>query len=323
MSFQVKTHCNFLDGHDAVVLSYSAQSIDDSLSAVIIPDFGANLCRFSKGGQNIIDFDPGKLAAADFTGTPVLYPTPNRVRNAEWTFSGKKYEQKKNGQPRILHGLAYDEPFEVAALTAGEDCACAVLRLRIDSQKEYFASYPFESELELKYILSADGVKAEYTVRNLSGDVMPFGLALHPYFYKLGGASKTWLSVPASATPVTEETFYPTGEFHTEPPEFVSLKTPRRVGELVLDNDYTLLEKGAPCVIRYESPGFEMRLTSSDEFEHVMVYVPQGEDFFCVEHQTCSINAFNLHDQGKTELANLLLLNPGECKSGFIEYKIV
>jgi len=323
MSFQVKTQNNFLGGHDAVILRYDAPSADDALSAVIIPDSGANLCRLSKGGQNIIDFDPEKLAVADFTGTPVLYPTPNRIRDAKWSLAGKTYEQKKNGQPRVLHGLAYDEPFEVAELVAQEDCARAVLRMRIDPGKEFFASFPFESTLELTYILSADGIKAEYTVSNLSREVMPFGLALHPYFYKLGGASKTWLSVPSNATPATEDTFYPTGAYHTGSPEFVSLKTPRRVGGLTLDNDYTLLEKGQPCVIRYEEPGFEVRMSASSEFEHVMVYIPAGEDFFCVEHQTCSINAFNLHDRGHTGLANLLFVQPGESRSGFIAYSIV
>ncbi len=60
------------------------------MEARVVPAFGSNLCRFSVGGWNVIDFSLPLLLAHDYTGTPVLYPTPNRVRNGFFTWRGRE-----------------------------------------------------------------------------------------------------------------------------------------------------------------------------------------------------------------------------------------
>ena len=69
-----------------------------ALEARIVPGFGCNLARFTVDGRAVIDFDPALLAAHDFTGTPVLYPTPNRVRDCRFTWKGRVYPQHRAGR---------------------------------------------------------------------------------------------------------------------------------------------------------------------------------------------------------------------------------
>lgn len=66
-----------------------------NMECIIAPEYGSNLCRFIVDGNAIIDFDKELLKQKDYTGTPVLYPTPNRVRNGVFTFKGKIFNQVK------------------------------------------------------------------------------------------------------------------------------------------------------------------------------------------------------------------------------------
>ena len=78
-------------GLEAVVLSHGG------LEAWIVPSHGSNLARFTVGDRAVIDFDPGLLSKHDYTGTPVLYPTPNRVRDGVFRWKGRDYRQLKRG----------------------------------------------------------------------------------------------------------------------------------------------------------------------------------------------------------------------------------
>ena len=93
-------------GLDAVVLSCGSQE------AWVVPSHGSNLARFTVGGEAIIDFDPALLLKHDFTGTPVLYPTPNRVRNGVFYWRGRDYRQVKRGTLIVEHGLAHSEAWQ-------------------------------------------------------------------------------------------------------------------------------------------------------------------------------------------------------------------
>jgi aldose 1-epimerase len=77
-------------------------------------------------------------------------------------------------------------------------------------------------------------------------------------------------------------------------------------------------------VIEYRQQAIKLRALASDEFTHMVIYTPPEEDapFFCLENQTCSTDAINLHHQGLTEMAHLLELRPGESRTGFIQYVV-
>ncbi len=139
-----------------------AAAASRSLEARIVPGFGCNLARFSVGGRAVIDFDPALILAHDFTGTPVLYPTPNRVRDCRFTWKGRVYPQRRAGRDVYEHGLAHLESKE-------------------------FEAFPFPHRITLELTLTVRGIRVEYAVENRGAEELPFGFGLHPYFRKLDG----------------------------------------------------------------------------------------------------------------------------------------
>ncbi|GAG43851.1 unnamed protein product, partial [marine sediment metagenome] len=56
----------------------------------------------------------------------------------------------------------------------------------------------------------------------------------------------------------------------------------------------------------------------SDLFTHSVVYTQQT-GHFCLENQTCSTDAHNLHARGLRKEAHLTILRPGESLTAWIE----
>jgi aldose 1-epimerase len=54
----------------------------------------------------------------------------------------------------------------------------------------------------------------------------------------------------------------------------------------------------------------------------MVVYTPAGQPFFCMESQTCSTDAHNLHARGLEEEAHILVTPPGGAASGRIFFRI-
>lgn len=98
------------DGLELIMLGCRQGGVNGNiLEAWIAPSHGSNLCRLSVDGKHVIDFDRSLLVKHDFTGTPVLYPTPNRVRNGVFRYQGKAYDQVKRGVRILEHGLVHNE----------------------------------------------------------------------------------------------------------------------------------------------------------------------------------------------------------------------
>jgi aldose 1-epimerase len=53
-----------------------------------------------------------------------------------------------------------------------------------------------------------------------------------------------------------------------------------------------------------------------------VVYTPPPAPFFCVENQSCSTNAHNLHNEGLVAEASLSILNPGESLKAAIVFGV-
>jgi aldose 1-epimerase len=154
---------------------------------------------------------------------------------------------------------------------------------------------------------------------------MPFGFALHPYFSTLSGAADTLVSIPADYVMEADDELLPTGrvlDVRGIMYAMFDLRQPVPIANLKLDHVYTGLHKSESAVIAYRKQGMKLRISASEDFTHMVIYTPPDAPFFCLENQTCSTDAVNLHHKGLRELAHLLELRPGESCTGFIEYKV-
>ena len=103
------------------------------------------------------------------------------------------------------------------------------------------------------------------------------------------------------------------------------LREPVPVDYLKLDHVYTQLNKTSPSIVDYKSLALQLHISATDDFTHVVIFTPRQLPTFCIEYQTCSTDAINLHHQGTAlrEAAHLLEVQPGATFSGTLRYSIV
>ena len=127
---------------------------------------GAELRAWSVGGTPLLwSPDP-----AIWTETaPLLFPVVGWTRGAGITVEGRRY-------PLGLHGFARALPFAVV------DREPSRVRLRLTSDAETLALYPFEWTLEVAVALAGASLATRVTVHNDGERAMPYALGLHPGF---------------------------------------------------------------------------------------------------------------------------------------------
>jgi aldose 1-epimerase len=118
------------------------------------------------------------------------------------------------------------------------------------------------------------------------------------------------------------EDLLPTGKLKALDGSPYDLRVPVSLANLRLDDVYWgMLPEHAPG---YEArdKGLKVTLGASKEFTHMVVYTPPGKPFFCMENQTCSTDAHNLHARGLQKEAHLLIVDPGKSLSGWLYVKV-
>ena len=290
-----------------------------SKEILVCPDCGMNLLRYVVDGVNVVDYEAYKVKG-DYTGTPLLYPTPNRVKDGVFKYKGREYIQELNGELITKHGLVIYYPFEHIKVVETEDSISVSGEVTFDNNDLYKA-FPFRSRLKITYNLSSAGVTFSYEIENNEEQKeVPFGIAIHPYFNKVDGEENTLLTAPFEYSYVTTPELIPTGEVESVKGTIRDVSEFTQVGKINLDTVYTGNPSGGYAKIKYEKTGILVTLECSNEFEKVVIYTPKGKSFFCIENQTCSTNAHNMYAEGKEELSGLKFVAPKSTFSGFVRF---
>lgn len=311
-------------GLEFVVLKYeSLEDNNKSMEAWICTQMGSNLARFKVGNENVIDFEPDVLKAGGFTGNPVLYPTPNRLENSEFEYDGKLLKQIKRGKEVSIHGLVFDEVWEWDVPVISDEKIALKTWIEFNDQSPLYDAFPFDHRLVLQFELSKSNIRTVVSVENEGIKVLPFGFALHPYFIKLAGDEGTSITIPADYVMETyEDGFFPTGKKIDVTGTAFDLRESKKLAIMDFDNDFTNLRQGKPAEITYENIPYKIEISASEEFEHLMLYTPKGEKYFCIENQTCAINAHNFHNRGFIKEANLIFVSSKSTYTGYIDYNV-
>lgn len=310
-----------VNGQNAVALGYNAEGGRfKDLLVKVSPENGNNLFCFQIGGKEIIYYNENKKLNTYFSGNPVLYPFPNRLRNCRWEFNGKKYWQTKNGIPVFLHSLVFDEKWDYREPVAGEDSVSLETYLNIDENHPVYPGFPFKHRLTVVYTLTCNKLMISYRVKNLDDRELPFGISFHTYFNKLSGDEGSFLSIPAKYMMEVTDDLLPTGKLLETAHTSYDLNSPVALGKLDLDDCFTGIDKAKEILIDYRTLGLKISIHSTDDFTHTQVYTPKGQPFFCVETQTCSTDAPNLHAQGFLDEAHLTVVKPQEEAWGSVDF---
>ena len=260
----------------------------------IDPQTGGSIALAEWNGEPILDRRDGSKVL-DMASFP-LVPFSNRIAGSTFDFEGRRVTLRPNhpGDPDspAIHGFGWLRAWSVERV----DELSAILSLAHER-----GEWPWAFASSLTYRVSDNGFEAALGVTNLSDEAMPAGLGFHPYF------------------PRTEQTVMHAlyeGEWQTDSaciPIHLDEREQARdwwdgqpVDTRHVDTVYTVRE--GDMEIRWPDRGIGARLCPSDDLPFTTVYVPEGEDYFCVEPVSHMTDAFNRDrpDSGMRVLA------PGE-----------
>lgn len=320
--FSCATETDAKTGWKIAVLRYHNPE-GEPVEARIAPDAGSNLYSLKLGATELL-VQPADMAALPGVryGFPILYPTPNRVRDGQFSFDGVDYSFPPNNRGNFIHGLVHSVKWEIGPLSCDSHQARVQTWLNWDSTLPAFKLFPIQHRLRMTYTLKREGIKMEFAVENRDRRRLPFGFALHPWFRVLGERAGTYLHVPAARHMESVE-LLPTGKLESLEGSAFDLRSPVSLERLRLDDVYWGMRPEHPAGYEARDQGIKLTLAASQEFTHMVVYTPEGKPFFCMENQTCSTDAHNLFARGFEKEAHLLIAEKGKPVRGWVLVKIV
>lgn len=291
--------------------------------AQILPTQGCNLFDWEVDGiEYLVDFGPAKGSYRQLLGTPVLYPTPNRVRDGHFTFEGRLFSFPPNNGPHFIHGLVRDMAWKTEEPVIEEESISLHTSVSITPDSPAFSLFPIANTLTLIFTLKPARLRFDFIVRNDDERWrLPFGLGIHPYLRIIGPRESVRIEVPALKWMEAID-LLPTGKLVDLSDAPADLTTPKSLAELNLDDVFWGLNSSVTQNVYYDHIGTKLSLAASDFFTHSVVYTPPDQPYFCLENQSCSTDAHNLYAQGFEEAAHLTILEPGESHSSWIEFSI-
>ena len=304
-------------------LSYrDAKNPSRTVIARIVPAGGSNLISLEVDGTELLRVPPKITEAAGMGfGIPILYPTPNRVRDSRFSFGGRTFQFKPNERSHFIHGLVNRAEWKADPPVVRSDGVSLRTHVEFDQNSPNFALFPVLSRLAMTYTLAPDGILMSFAVENRDRGPLPFGFGLHPYFRIVGDRSQTYVRVPAGRH-MEAEGLLPTGKLDSLEGTGFDLRQPTSLEKLNLDDVYWGMVPAKPAGYEFRDRGIQVTLEASDLFTHAVVYTPQGRPYFCLENQTCSTDAHNLHAKGFEREAHLIVLKPGESAGGSVRIRV-
>jgi aldose 1-epimerase len=288
--------------------------------AGVVPAAGCNAFSVRVYGVEYLR-QPERLARLPGVGygTPVLYPTPNRVRGAQFTWDGKTYSFPANNGDNFILGLVHSADWRVVQREGTPQQALLTCQLAFQEQTDAYSKFPFQHTLSLTIAVTEGAVRWTYEVDNRGDRPVPFGFALHPYFLYQGSRRDAYLTVPATHVMESVERL-PTGKLLSLDENRFDARTGVCLEGFVVDDVYYGMTESKPVLIDFRDVRRRVTLRASNDFTHLVVYTPE-QPFLCVENQTCSTDAHNLHNQGQRDVAHLQVCQPGETMGGWVEYR--
>ena len=233
-----------------------------------------------------------------------LVPFSNRVRDGRFTFRGREVRLEPNfpPEPHAIHGHGWQSSWD---LQERSDAGITT------SYMHEADEWPWSYRAQQRFALGADALEVTISVTNTSPEAMPVGLGLHPYFVRTPrsrlatSVEKVWLSdedsMPNELVPASNE--FDLGDLNPN--------------DVALDHNFAGWSRRA--LIEWPERDARLSLTATSPLDFLVVFTPPDESFFCVEPVSNTLDAFNLVEQGRTDVGTSVV-EPGETLSGRITF---
>ena len=232
-----------------------------------------------------------------------LSPFVCRLFKGQYSFRGNNYTIQKhflNGH--AIHGLLYNEAFQIKETIASDDYASVTLSFAYQGTD---AGYPFPYDMSITWKLES-GNKLNVTTSLIHNNphTIPMADGWHPYF-TLGGKVDEWTMQFDSDTQLEyDEALLPTGKKFIDD-RFVNGALLKGIE---LDNSFSLSTNAIQpkCVLQNEH--FKLTIEPDKNYPILQIYIPPHRTSIAIENLSGAPDNFN-NGMG------LLLLQPGEEKT--------
>jgi aldose 1-epimerase len=256
------------------------------VSCTLDPALGGSLLALSVAGVDVLRRAPPEPRDVLDVACFPLVPFANRIAHGKVRMHGREIALPSDAAapPHAHHGHGWRRPWRLVEKT--EDTALLEYRHGADE-------WPWPYVATQRIALVDGGAEIELSITNLSDDDMPAGLGLHPYFARSEGdrietGSLRMVLNSRDGIPIDEASIDP-GEKHLAALEG-------------LDN--LLLEETGHARLHLRGVRCSIDATGAVGFH---VYVPEDENFFCVEPVSHRPNAF-------ANEAERYAITPGETR---------
>ncbi len=274
------------------------------LGVDLAPSAGGVVARFSVDGDDILR----PMGAADIASgkgnNAALYPLvpfSNRIRDGRLMFEGEQFQLARNwpGVGHPMHGDGWASAWDVVrADSRSAEIAC--LHDRAGDR----GGWPFRYRARQSYRLTDESLTIRISLENLEDRPVPAGIGLHPFFVRdrdteLAGRTQAVWRTDAEVLPVERVAVPADWDFSDG----------RRVDGIALDNCFDGWDGRAAIV--WPRRRLRLDLAAGVPFRHLVIYVPPGHPYFCVEPVS--------HANGQVGLAPL---GPGGILAGEVVFRI-
>lgn len=288
----------------------------------IAPDRGFTAYSWQVAGVDYLYRPDGFPVRGDIGqgGIPVLFPWPNRIAGAGFSWRGRRYRlpvtDRRAGTS--LHGYACRRPWRV--IGRSDDRVSAEFLLSRDAADDA-RSWPADAGVRIDYLLTERTLRMTATVFCPDDRDLPFGFGLHPYF-RLPGVSSDWTLRCAADRQWSLQDCLPTGPPAPVGPR-LDFRDPRGIGVEHFDDALTGLSGGPGVVERahLSHAGTSISVRSDGAFGHYVIFTPEHRLAVAIEPYTCMTDAVHLEERGIP--AGWRVLPAGEQSQMIVEFAVI
>jgi aldose 1-epimerase len=224
-----------------------------------------------------------------------LIPYAGRLRDGRFELEGRSFRLPLNAPPErhSSHGDGWTRSWSLTHL----DRRSAIMTLGADDVA------PFRYQFTQLIIVEQDRLSIELSAGNLSDHRIPMGFGLHPYFSDRAGA---FIRAKLPSRWRWDAEMMPTSREVN--PHASGLLCGQAVAQLPVAVEYA--DWDGRAFIDWPQRGLRVELTTTPTLHHAVVWIPDGENFFCFEPMSHATDGFNRR-LADGSLEDILILDPG------------
>lgn len=253
--------------------------VNQDLHLELDPAAGGSVSALRWGDQDVLRPAPQRLGPAfdplQYAAFPMV-PFVGRIHHGVFAANQRHIRLHPNlpPEPHTIHGYGWKSAWKVTDQT----------ELSITLSHHHSAdAWPWSYDATQTFRLEPQALIVSLSVTNRGDSDMPAGLGWHPYFHRAGAT----LTLPTIAE------WCPDDDTGNNVPNTIrserDLSDGAAVDGLKLDTSFRI----AQPEIQIAWPTYRVKIISDRVFAHATVFVPPGQDFFCVEPITHAPNAVN------------------------------